>query len=42
MIGSGSVDACLVEAAHAVVESRGEGEEREGEGGAAGFAEAEA
>ena len=34
-------DACFVEAAHAVVELGGERDEREGEGGAACFAEAE-
>ena len=38
----GPVDAGLVEAAHAVVELRSEGYEREGEGCAARFAEAEA
>ncbi len=33
---------CFVEAAHAVVELGSEGDKWEGEGGAAGFAEAEA
>ena len=37
-----AVDADFVEAAHAAVELGGEGDERKGEGGAAGFAEAEA